>query len=186
MIIVLVPLLPFLHVASWPALGALFGVVLTMAGLAFVQSRRHVPLWIVIAGNLALVTVFSRIAGPFILTPLLACGTAVALGSQPDLAERGWITIGWMAVALVLPIGLEIAGVLAPTWFMTSEGLVSTGTIFNGRTSTDGVAILLGTLALAVIVGVYTLSMTRARRIAQRAAQIQAWHLNQLLPKKKR
>jgi hypothetical protein len=185
MIWILVPLSPLLHVASWPALCALFAVTTAMSVLTLWCARAgSPPLWTLLVGDLLVVLAFSRIAGPFVLTPLLACGAAIAVGAHRDVAERPWLPIAWLACAIALPIGLELAGVLDPTWRLAPEGLVSHGTIFDGRTATDAVGITIGTVALAIVVGLFTLSMTRARRLAQRTAHVQAWHLGQLLPRR--
>jgi serine/threonine-protein kinase len=185
MIWVLVPLSPLLHIASWTALGALFAVASAMSLLNLYNARTgRVPLWLALAGHLAVVVAFSRIAGPFVLTPLLACGIAIAIGSHRAVADRPWIAIAWLVVAIALPVALELAGVLASTWRLGPDGLVSGGTIFDGRSTSDAIGILLGTVALAVVVGRFALSLTRARRRAQRTAHVQAWHLGQLLPRR--
>jgi len=67
---------------------------------------------------------------------------------------------------------------------MVPEGLASHGTIFDGRSSNDLLAAFLGTVALVMVVGVYTVSVTRARRTAARETLVQAWHLRQLLPRR--
>ena len=186
MIWLLVPLFPLLHVASWGSLIALFAVITTMSVIALIDARHEgMPLWLVLFGNLAVVTLFSRVAGPFVLSPLLACGVALAVGTQRQLADKAWVSIVWLVVAIVLPIVLEVVGVLDRTWDMVPEGLVSHGTIFDGRSATDALGITIGTVALAIVVGLYTLSMSSARRLAQRESHIQAWHLGKLLPKKR-
>ncbi|HMG55635.1 MAG TPA: hypothetical protein VK601_19185, partial [Kofleriaceae bacterium] len=88
------------------------------------------------------------------------------------------------ATAIMLPIALELVGVLDTTWQLAPQGLISHGTMFDGRNATDAVGITIGTIALAIVVGMYTLQMTKARRVTQRASHVQAWHLRQLLPKR--
>jgi serine/threonine-protein kinase len=187
MVWLLVPLSPLLHIASWTALGALFAVASAMSLVMFYNARTgRVPLWLALAGHLAVVVAFSRVAGPFVLTPLLACGIAIAIGSHRAVADRPWIAITWLVTAIALPVALELAGVLAPTWRLAPDGLVSRGTMFDGRSTRDAIGVVLGTLALAVVVGRFALSLTRAQRSAQRTAHVQAWHLGQLLPRRAR
>jgi serine/threonine-protein kinase len=187
MVWLLVPLSPLLHIASWTALGALFAVASAMSLVMFYNARTgRVPLWLALAGHLAVVVAFSRVAGPFVLTPLLACGIAIAIGSHRAVADRPWIAIAWLVTAIALPVALELAGVLAPTWRLAPDGLVSRGTMFDGRSTRDAIGVVLGTLALAVVVGRFALSLTRAQRSAQRTAHVQAWHLGQLLPRRAR
>jgi hypothetical protein len=187
MIWLLVPLSPLLHIASWTALGALFAVASAMSLVMFYNARTgRVPLWLALAGHLAVVVAFSRVAGPFVLTPLLACGIAIAIGSHRAVADRPWIAITWLVAAIALPAALERAGVLASTWRLAPDGLVSRGTMFDGRSTRDAIGVVLGTLALAVVVGRFALSLTRAQRRAQRTAHVQAWHLGQLLPRRAR
>ena len=181
----LAPLVAILHVTSWPLLGALIAGGTVMAGLVTLRARGRFPMWALIACNAAYLVLFSRLGGPFLLTPLLACAIATAIGTHTPIAQRRGIAVAALLAMIVLPIALEALGVLAPTWWMNDGaggGLISRGAVFDGRTRGDAIAMILGTCALAAVVTIYTLAMNRARLAAQRRAQIQAWHLKQLLP----
>ena len=184
---VVVPLLPLLHVASWALLAGTVAASTAMAGVAWWSLRRgSTPLIASLVGNLLLVTMFSRIAGPFVMTPLLVCGVMLAIGANRAVDHRPWIPMTWLVIASLVPILLEVVGVLAPTWRIQADGLLSHGTIFDQRTSTDAVGVTIGTLALSIVVGRFILMLTRSRRDSQRKTQIQAWHLKQLLPREAR
>ena len=69
---------------------------------------------------------------------------------------------------------------------MTPEGIVSHGTIMHTVRDSDVVVLAFSQTALALVVGLFAMSVTRAREAAQRRAFIQAWHLQQLVPKQAR
>jgi eukaryotic-like serine/threonine-protein kinase len=178
----LLPLAAMIEVNSWTNLVLLLTVASALGGLAWFNSRSSVvPLWVILAGNLVLVTVFSRLAGPLMLTPLLASGIMLALGSHRS--SRTWLALTWLGVAILLPFVFEAVGVLTSTWEVSDAGILEHGTIFHGRGASNVSAVIFGTFALAFVTGAYALSITRARWVAQRATHIQAWHLRQLLPR---
>jgi serine/threonine-protein kinase len=182
---VFVVVVPLTRVQSWPLLALLLAIATALSGVSLYNARTgKLPFAILMGGNLVLVLVFSRVSGSFVLTPLLACGILLALSSHRQTAARPWLPIAWLLVAVTAPFALELAGVFAKTFQMVPEGLASHGTIFDGRSSNDLLAAFLGTVALVMVVGVYTVSVTRARRTAARETLVQAWHLRQLLPRR--
>jgi serine/threonine-protein kinase len=184
-IAILLVLVPLMGVRDWLLLGALFAVTFGMAAGSFYNSRTgKLPFAVHAIGNIVLVVVFSRVAGSVVLTPLLACGIVLAIGTHRKIAARPWLPVVWLLVAITLPLVLEEVGVLAKTWEIApDQGVISYGTIF-GHTSNDMLFVVFGTITLATVVGLYTLSITRARRAAQRTTLLQAWHLRQLLPRR--
>ena len=80
-------------------------------------------------------------------------------------------------------MGEVVIGVIERTWWMTPEGLLTKGTILHTPREADVFILALGQAALACVVGFFSTSTTRAREEAQRRAHVQAWHLQQLIPK---
>jgi hypothetical protein len=169
------------HVKSWPDLIALVVAGNVLSGLVLLHARGKLPSLVLIVFNIAFGVLFERIGGPFLFTPLYACIIAIGVGTQVRRERRG-VALLALAVTFALPIILEVTGVLARTFWMTPDGLLSNGTVYDGRTNFDMFGMLLGTFALCTLLVTYALTMNRARKAAQREAALQAWHLRQLLP----
>ena len=168
-----------------PALLGIAGWGLLMLGIAYVISRRPAApyeMWGVAVGNAILGALLSRLFGPLIIAPVVGCVMAVSLTSYPRLLGHARIVIPMLAAAWLLPVALEWAGVLAPTWQVLDGVVVSTSHVVRvGGTAT--VLLLVGGNAMAIVViGAFANSLARSRHEAQRAVEIQAWRLRQLLP----
>ena len=172
------------YVRSVPQLIALYAVVTGMAVISWDNGRRgKTPTWLTMTGNLAVALMFSRLTGSFILTMGLICGQTLALSSRSFVASRSWPMLLWIGAATLIPFSLEWFGVIESTWRMTPDGIVSHGTIMHTVRNSDVIVLAFSQTALALVVGLFAMSVTRAREAAQRRAFIQAWHLQQLMPK---
>jgi hypothetical protein len=78
---------------------------------------------------------------------------------------------------------LEYAGVFQSTFRWTSSGLLLEGAILRTRTLLDTATLGVSTVGITLGVALYSLSIARDRRVAQRRLFVQAWHLHQLLPR---
>jgi eukaryotic-like serine/threonine-protein kinase len=181
---VLLPFGAMVRVASWPDLLALVIGGTIMAGIVTLHARGKFPSALLLVCNIAFGVLFERIGGPFLFTPLYACIIAIGVGTQVRRERRG-TAIAVLAIAMALPIVLELTGVLSRTFEMTPNGLLTIGMVYDGRGELDVAGMLLGTFALCALLVTYTLTMNRARKAAQREAALQAWHLRQLLPPSK-
>ncbi|HEY5934001.1 MAG TPA: serine/threonine-protein kinase [Kofleriaceae bacterium] len=182
--IALLPVLLFgsVGIGNWPALIGLYVVSLGLAALAWLNSRTGtVPVAVFLLAHLVMIAMFSRVSGPFVMTPMLIAGVALSVTSLPWLNDRPLALVGCIALAVLTPFALEDLGVFARSWEMTREGVLSTGTIFKSRES--GVPIFVGNLAITIVVALYARAISRDRRTAQRRHHIQAWYFRQLLPR---
>jgi serine/threonine-protein kinase len=176
------PFLPLFEIQSWPAIVALFSSCVAIAAIALVNARvRRVPPLAIMAGSTCVAIAFSRLASPFVLTPILVCGQLLATTSNAWLQKRAWFMVLWLVATLFAPLGLEWLGVLGSTWKMTPQGLLTTSTIMHMHAFVDVCGIMIGQLALALVVGGFTLQISAARRRAQRDAYVQAWHLRRMV-----
>jgi serine/threonine-protein kinase len=184
-IYVFLPVFLFVQdVRDWLGLGLLYGSATMMSVIAWRNSQTGtMPPWILMLGNFAFALMFSRLAGSFVLTAALVCGQTLALSTRSEVANRPWILAAWVACALLVPVGLELAGIFESTWTMTPHGLLTKGTILDTTRPIDVVPLAIGQTLLAIVVGWFAMSITRAREEAQRRAYIQAWHLEQLVPR---
>ncbi|HEY5924947.1 MAG TPA: serine/threonine-protein kinase [Kofleriaceae bacterium] len=176
------PLLPLLHIASWPTLAAVMGAFAVMVVVTYLNARVGVPIAVTLIGHALTALAFSRILGPFVITPIMLCAVLLSATSIPWLNRRWWAVLGWTIAATLLPFVLEWTGVLRPSWEMTSQGLLSFGTIFDQAHAVTSLTIA-GHLAAVCLVALYARAIGRDRRDAQRRLFLQAWHLRQFLPK---
>jgi serine/threonine protein kinase len=173
------------HIDSWPGLIALFASCTAMAVIVWLNSRSgRVPVPLLLAGNLAVALAFSRLAGPFVLLPMLVCGQMLALSTHAWVEERKWVLVAWSTLAIFTPLVLEYLGVLQSTYQFTGASIITHGTIVHaGEATADQLSLLFGQAALAVVVALYAAAFSRTTRNAQRRAHRQAWHLQQMLPR---
>jgi eukaryotic-like serine/threonine-protein kinase len=181
---VLLPTLFLLDVQNWQWLAA---VVVTIAvaigGSLFHLLRGRPSIPVVALTNLAVVVVFSRIASPFVLTPVLVTCALVAITTIPWFTQRTWAVLAWTFTAVLLPFALEWLDVLSRTWTITDAGMVITGDVFAARGRTDEIVLVIANLVCTTIGGLLALGLSRRQQSAQRQLYIQAWHLGYLVPR---
>ncbi|MGE5187121.1 MAG: serine/threonine-protein kinase [Acidobacteriota bacterium] len=180
------PFAPFTGIASWHELAALYGAATAMAVISWYNARTgRISMPVLMLGAFALVVTFSRLAGVFVLTPMLVCGLVVTLSSSGWFEERRWVLVAWAIASLVGPLLLEAAGLLEPTWRLlpNGQGLLTWGTIDHAHGVASLASLIFGQTALGAVVCVFALVMSRARRKFQVRALRQAWHLQQMLPR---
>jgi hypothetical protein len=163
-------------IACYATLG--LGVVSSMVHVR--TGRPSVP--VVLALTLTLAILFTRIASPFVLTPLLICCAIAAMTSIPAIAERPWLVMSWAVVAVMLPFVLEWAGVLASTWEVGSRMIGVHGDLFYARGQNEEIALVLTNLLFTLVTAWFAVAVSRRRLSAQRQLYVQAWHLGQLVP----
>ena len=174
----------FQSVKDWFQLTLVFAAATVMAALAWHNGKTgRTPSWVLLLGNFTLSFMFMRLTGTFILSAALVCGQSLSLASRGQIAHRPWALIMWIVLTLGVPVLLEYFGVIERTWWMSEQGITSRGVVIRTVRDLDVLFLTIGQIALAVVVGVYSLSTTRAREDAQRRAHIQAWHLQQLIPR---
>ncbi|MGE5180483.1 MAG: hypothetical protein ACM31C_00390, partial [Acidobacteriota bacterium] len=185
-----------LYLAAMPVLAALgvrepgwvialtIGIAANMLVFLVASSRdRSVSRWLPLGlalhcGTLALAGI---VLGPLLVLPPLAVGSIVAFLGAPMIRRAGPVVAAHVA-AVVLPIALELAGVLPRTFVLDGSGLT-----LRSWTLDASPAVLLFVLATATVLQLIAtttlvLQLRRATDRAQRATRQQLWHLRQLLP----
>ena len=156
-----------------------------LASVAVQISKRELStreMFLVTIGNASLVALMSRIFGSLIVAPAVTCIMALSLTSYPQNIDRGRFVITTIIASWLLPVGLELAGILQPTWRVVEGAIVSTSPMVEiGGTGT--VALLVVTNVMTMVVfALFANQLAMSRRDAQRQVEIQAWHLRRLLP----
>jgi tRNA A-37 threonylcarbamoyl transferase component Bud32 len=184
--LVFVALVPFVEVRSWPLLLGFFGAMVGMAVTSWLSYRRGAPIVAV-----SLVTTFvttllvSRVAGPFMLTPVVTCGIVLGLTAMPWLQARPWVVLAWVVLAVIAPVALEVVGVFEPTWWLEGDSIRIRSAVLHGTSrASETMALIVAHLVFITMVGKFARATSRDRRAAERRLHIQAWHLRQLLPSK--
>ncbi len=179
------PFLPLLQVKSWPQLIAVSTAVALLAGLSYLHWRTgKVPVAVHLALNLVAIALLSRLAGPFMLTPMIICGVLLSATAVPWLNDRPLAVVGFAVAAVVLPFALELLGVFTRAWQISPEGVVSKSAVFAPSGEIGMISGFAANLILTVIVALFARAVSRDRRLAQRDLQSQTWHLHQLLPRR--
>jgi len=183
-VLAMIAVVPFVEVRSWPLLLAFFGATTGMAGISWMSQRTGVPMVRVGLAATFVTTLFaSRIASPFMLTPVIACGIMLGLTAIPWILARPWVIVGWIAMVMVVPVALEELGWFAPTWWYEGASIRIQSAVLHGTTrAVETIGLVGAHIVFLAAAARFARVTSRDRRAAERRLQIQAWHLRQLLP----
>ena len=183
----MLPLALVQDVKNWPMVIGFYGTVLIAAASAarFARTGRpSVPVVLVI--NLMLPILVTRIAGPFVLTPLVICAGLASITSIRWINERTAVVLGWTALAVMIPIVGEAIGLMPQTWMIGDGMMVIISDVVHSHGRVTELSLVAINLLFTLVLGWFILSISRRRRVAQQQLYVQAWHLRQLLPSAKR
>jgi hypothetical protein len=182
-VLALLPFVFLLDIQSWTTLLACYAVVGAGILSSWVHARSGRPsVPVVLVVTFALALLFTRIASPFVLTPLLVCCALAAITSIPSIAERPWLVMSWTFATVMTPFLCEWVGLLPTTWQITSRMMVITGNLVYARGRDEEIALIVAHVLFTLVAGWLALAISRRRLTAQRQLYVQAWHLGQLIP----
>jgi len=175
--------LPLLNVKAWHWVLAFYAVVGLLAGVMWHAGRTgRFNVGVGLVGNFLLALLWTRIAGIFLLTPILLCGVLMGLTTTSWLINRRWLVIVYTAAAFVVPALLEVAGIFETSWEVTDTAIIShSEMLMNGGVVGD-VMLFLSNIMFVSIIGLVAIRMHSSAKDAKRKLHVQAWHLNHLLP----
>ncbi len=145
------------------------------------QASVKQMVWIAFANSL-LGALLSRTLGSMIVVPAVTCIMALSLTSYPQLIDRKWIVIGLLVASWTIPVLLEQLGVLAPTWEVVGRNVVLSSHVMAIGGLHTAILLVFSNVATFVVFALFASSVATSRRDAMQRAEIQAWHLRQLLP----
>ncbi|MEO8699335.1 MAG: serine/threonine-protein kinase [Kofleriaceae bacterium] len=182
-IVALLPLVVFLDVKNWAPLIAFYGVI----GLGILSTWNHIrtghtSVAVALVINLALAVLFSRVASPFVLTPLVIACSLAGITPIPWLNERKWVVVAWAAAAVLLPVMLEWLHVLPKTWGISHGSMVIQSDVFATDGPREEVLLSFVELVFTCVVALLAISISKRRRVSQNTLFVHAWHLRQLIP----
>ena len=169
---VLVPLVPLVDVRELAdADRASSATIIAMGALAWFNWRvRMVPVGLFFLAHIATAVMFSRLLGPFVLTPTLICAILLSATTVPWLNDRPWAVILGTLVMVMLPFVLEWLGcVRVDLEHRGRRPRVARRRVrARGRTAARAIAIL-ANLGALIVVAAY--ARRRRARSPQRAAR---------------
>ncbi len=176
--------LPVLEVQAWHWVLAFYAVV---AGLSFVMWRSgrtgRFNIGLGLVGNFLLALLWTRIAGIFLLTPILLCGVLMGLTTTRWLINRRWLVIVYTAAAFLVPALLELVGVFKKSWEVLDKAIISHSEMLtNSGGAVGGAMLFAANIMFVSIIGLVAIRMHSSVKDAKRKLHVQAWHLNHLLP----
>jgi len=178
-------MIPFMQVKNWTLQVSFLVLMAMLCILAYQASRtgrmRLVPAFII---NLLGITLFSQVLGPFMLTPIVTMSVLLAFTSSPRLLARPLIIWSWCVLAIGLPIALEVTGVL-PRTTSFHDGMFETRSGFYVLGNLSELLLIVADVAFMAIAVRFMIAISRRREDMRKKLQVQAWHLEQMLPRKR-
>ncbi|CAN5546611.1 hypothetical protein BH11MYX1_BH11MYX1_33670 [soil metagenome] len=173
-------------IRRWDVVLGVFGMALAMATAAWRihrQPERALGTMLLYAfGNGLLVIAMSRLAGPFIFVPALACIVIMSAMAYPAFVVRPWLLVSIVGASFICPFVLEHAGLFKQTWDISNNQLISHAGALELHGLPTLTLLIGGSLAMIGVAGMFAARFYRIGRDAQRQLVIHAWHLGHLLP----
>jgi len=139
-------------------------------------------LWGTMVAGVVAAILWSRIAGPFVLSPVMTCATLLGFAANPRIMRHPWTLTVWVTVASLLPFALELVGVLAPTTTIQGGSIEIRSAMFDIQGTFELVALAIGNLGFVLFVAFFMLGMNRMAAATKRDLAIQNWQLAQVIP----
>lgn len=158
-----------------------------MAFALALRQERSIGDWIYLglALHCCTLAVAGVVLGPLFVVPILTVGSVAAFLANPILARRFAVFVAH-AMAVTVPIVLELTGVVQRTFSLDADGLRLHPWAVDMSARALVLVLLVATAMQLVATSVLILQLRASRDAAQRAARLQLWHLRQLLPARSR
>ncbi len=171
-------------VRSWWLVTAILLLIASGIAISYFGSRaRNVDPWTTASLLVSTITliVLSRLVGPLVLIPGLAGANALSFTAHAT-GRRRMAFVSVAALAVIVPLLLELTGIWAPSYVFTDAGML----VVPHLASLPDVA----TLSLLILASITTvilpaLLMREARDSVEDSREqlaVQAWQLRQLVP----
>jgi eukaryotic-like serine/threonine-protein kinase len=181
-----IPIMYWLGVSTvWPLFVA-GGEVIGLIAFCLVAARRNWPIkgmvaWAMVGAHCALLATLAILLGPLLIVPTLLFGSSTIMVTIQAVRMTGVILV-FHLLAIAVPLGLEWAGILPDTYFLTGNALVLRPWSIDMRPSTI-IFTLLATILIQLVANLFVLdAQRRLQDRAQEQLHVQAWQLAQLVP----
>jgi hypothetical protein len=126
------------------------------------------------------VGLLGRLTSPFVIVPTIVATQGAAFAGNPKFIDRWWLPQVVLSLGIFVPLALEQLGAIAPTLLMRGDELAIHSAALD--LSRGPIALLvIGTAVTLLAGGSLNRHNARERREAQRALEIRAFHLDQLV-----
>lgn len=176
--------------ATEPALAVLFYLLIALASAtSFWVSRQESPsialtLVVCIASNLAF-AVLSGLAGPLLITPMILTLNTGAFALLLGRRLRWWI-LGAGLAAILVPLGLELTGVLEPSYAFVDGSMVVRSRMISAEPLPSLVFLTIASVTTLVTATFLFSELRELVLRGERRSYLYTWQLRQLLPGKLR
>jgi serine/threonine-protein kinase len=180
-----VPLLLWSGVREPSLVVALAALSIICSMHVFLLIRREkfteAPIYANACINALLIAVVCRIVGPLIIAPTLVVTTLMAYSSHPRFGKI-WILAVILCAAVIVPWGLELVGVLEPTFEFASGTIILKSPVIHFSSTPTQLAFGMLMVSLVGVVAVLSRVLVMRQRDATRKLELQAWQLRQIVP----
>jgi serine/threonine-protein kinase len=177
------PLLFWMGVKSFSLVAIVVATSVLAALTSFVVSRLprvNSSMWVLAASSLAIASL-ATIFGPFVLVPSVAAANALVFAVSN--APRYRVLVLCLGVLpILLPLALELAGVLPPSLAFTDTGVVLLPRIAEFPPIPTLVLLILGSLGTVITAALAVTPFRSELDAAQRRIRLTAWNLKHLIP----
>jgi serine/threonine-protein kinase len=179
-----VPLFLWTGVRDLPLLGAYVGIALGSGAHVLALTRRtklsSSVIYLNACINAALIAIVCRLVGPFIIAPTLVMTTLMSYAAHPRFGRIGVLSL-IMAMAVLVPWGLELLHLLPPTYQFQDGKLVLESPAIAFHSLPVQLAFVGVLVSLLGVVALLSRQMAMRQRAVGERAELQAWHLRQLV-----
>ncbi len=181
---VFLPIVVWMGIRDWRAVAGLYGLVCVASACSMITARyrHHGFILVALVVNASLFVALGRLTSPLLVVPALVVASAVLFGMFPQLQHRPVLVLGVNVLALLLPLALEAIGVWSPTWHLEGGHFVVAPSALDYDGTAARVFLIGVTVATVVLVSLIVRSLAMAQRDGRRQLEMQAWHLEHLIP----
>ena len=179
-----VPLFLWTGVRDMKLLFAFVGVALGSGAHVLALTRRtrlkSSIIYLNACINAVLIGIICRMIGPFIIAPTLVMTTLMSYAAHPRFGRISVLSV-IMASGVLVPWGLELLGVIAPTYHFTHGTLVLQTNAIDFSAGPVQLAFAGVLVSLLGVVALLSRQAANRQREMSERAELQAWHLRQLV-----
>ncbi|HSD89408.1 MAG TPA: hypothetical protein VLB44_17885, partial [Kofleriaceae bacterium] len=171
-----------LHDTTWLAvfISLVIGCALHTWTLTRQQRLTSGVIYVNAAINALLIGTVCRLVGPFIIAPTLVLTTMMAYAAHPRIGRVGPLSL-ILAASIAVPWCLELAGVFPSTYSFAHGALVLRSAVIDLGAVPVQLANALLLVSLLAVIALLSRLMAERQREASKRAELQAWHLRQLV-----
>jgi hypothetical protein len=179
-----VPLVFLVGVRSLSIVAGLCGVLLVLIALWATYLRRpYIPgnrVYWVLAGDIALLYLVGRVAGPLFIVPAQVTGMTILYLRSPTVRHPIAVALA-IASAVVVPMVLELVGLLPASYEFADGAMIVRSSLIDLAQGWTIPATLILFLVNVWVVAAIAVSLRREHTETGLRLRNQAWHLGQLV-----